>query len=184
MRMRGELLICVASLLLWGCFGSEEVDISDYPDVPRLAGRCVELLQPMFLVKRTEQNIRAEGLARYILVRPGESFAPFSVEEYLSGNHKPDDFAEVMELVASGTQIRLDRVWQLKSFEGSIPALTARMEHGEETLTVNVIKILETDWYLAIGDGEVHPTERPGVAGKQVLDTDFARFCDGEAEPD
>lgn len=178
MRWLAQFLICVALLLLWGCSGSEEVDISDYPDIPRLAGRCVELSQPMFLVKRTEQNIRAEDLAKYMLVRPGDGFAPYSVEEYLSGEYTPDDFAEVLELVASGTQIHLDRVWRLKSFEGSIPALTARIERGEEALTVNVVRILETHWYLAIGDGELHPTERTEVAGKQVLDADFARFCD------
>ncbi|MCP4203905.1 MAG: hypothetical protein GY769_18465 [bacterium] len=173
----GRLALVVGLLFVWaGCLKFEQVDISDYPDVPFLAGRCIELQQPMFLVKRNENNL--EPQVRNALVRPGKLFAPFSVDEYRSGDYEPDDLSEVLRLIEAGSRIQLDRVWDLEAFEGSIPALTAQMEHDGQTLTVNVIRILDDVWYSALDKGELHPTERAEVAGREILDARYARFCD------
>ena len=168
--------------LLTGCFKFEQVDISDYPDVPDLAGRCVELQQPMFLVKQTASSVQFRELTEHQLVRPGELFAPFSVDEYRSGSYKPDDLAEVLRLIEAGTRIRLDRVWDLEAFEGSTAALTASIKNDGQALTVDVIEILDEMWMLALDKGELHELEREEVAGRDVLDARFARFCDEEAE--
>ena len=175
-----RVLVFAVLIALVGCFRFEQVDISDYPDVPDLAGRCVELQQPMFLVARTEDNLETQ--VRNKLVRPGELFAPFSVEEYESGNFESDDLAEVLRVIESGSQINLDRFWKLEAFEGSIPALTAPIAHKGETLMVNVVKILDRTWYLALSDGKLAPIDREKVAGRDVLDARFARFCDEETE--
>jgi hypothetical protein len=164
-------------VLIQGCTQTTPEDISDRPDVPLLAGRCVEIVQPMLLVRRTTKVVDSEELTRFHLARFGELFAPFTVDEYRSGEYEPSPSAEPLQLVELGARMSIDRVWDLKGFEGSVPVLTASFEHSGAILVVNVVGILDDDWYRALDKGELSQLERQEVAGKGILDARFARFC-------
>lgn len=167
--------------VLSACSRSDQREITNEGEVAKLAGSCAETVVPMFLVRRTRSRIEAENLLRYMIVRPGGLFAPFTVEAYEGGDAQTDDLAEIVRVVPEGTRLMAESVWSLRSFDGYILSVSTTVEANEaELVTADMTSLLETAWKLDLADGNISEFEEAELRGKPLFDPEFSRPCESE----
>jgi len=171
--------MCLVMILIGigGC--SKRTELTKRRAFAGLIGRCVEIKQPVFLVRVAREDVRFEAISRYLIVRPGGLFAPFSVAEYKDGTYTPDVGGTVIEVLKEGTQLQFSRVWRISSFEGAILLVTTEfVTEKDGEITADVGKLLDDVWRLDLADGKLSEFEQQELAGRGVLDERYARFCE------
>jgi hypothetical protein len=160
-----------------GC--SKRTELTKMSAFAGLIGRCVEIKQPVFLVRVAREDVRFEDISRYLIVRPGGLFASFSVAEYKDGTYTPDVGGTVIEVLEEGTQLQLSRAWRISSFEGAILLVTTEfVTEKDGEITADVGKLLDDVWRLDLADGKLSEFEQQELAGRGVLDERYASFCE------
>lgn len=166
------------SALVAGCVGGGPVEITSHSGVEELAASCAEITSPVFLVRRTRPQIQEEQLLRYVIVKPGTLFAPFSVEAYERGEAEADELAEIVRVVPAGTQLEVESVWSIRGFEGEILSVSTIVDAGEAgDTTADMASLLDTNWRLDLADGKISELENSRLRGRPLFDPEYARPC-------
>jgi len=172
------LALCMSSIVMFDCSRADQVEITDRKEVRQIAGRCVETVVPMFLVRRSRPKIESEDLLRYMIVRPGELFAPFSVDAYERGEVEPDKLAEIVQVIPAGYRLKVESVWSLKRFEGDILSVSTTIQaHGVGEVTADMSSLLDEVWSLDLADGKISDFESSELQGRPILDPGYGRPC-------
>ena len=171
-----SMLMITALVANLGC--KRRIEVTDQRAFEELVGRCIEITQPVFLVRVTREDLRFEDIERYLLVRPGTIYTPYSVADYIRGNFSPDPGGEVIEIVSEGTKLKLTRAWQISGFEGAILIVTGEVSTQKEgRLLVDIGQLLDDVWRLDLADGQLSDFEQHELANREMLDHRYSRFC-------
>lgn len=175
------LTLCMSSVLLAGCAKFDRVEITHREEVQQVAGSCVETVVPMFLVRRSRPRIESEELLRYLIVRPGRLFAPFSVAAYERGEAEPDELAEVVQVIPAGYRLEVESIWSLEGFEGDILSVSTTVQtDGIGEISVDMTSLLDVTWALDLADGRISEFEEAELRGRTVFDPEYGRSCRSE----
>lgn len=179
MKFSAAVALCLAlGTPLSACSTSEPKEITAQEEVKKLAGSCAKTVVPMFLVRRTRPEIEAESLLRFMIVRPGALFAPFTVEAYERGEAQPDELAEIVRVIPADTRLEVQSVWSLESFEGHILSVSTSVNaNGGGVVTADMASLLETTWKLDLADGKISEFEKRELRGRPLYDPGFAVPC-------
>ncbi|MGB6338133.1 MAG: hypothetical protein WBG96_21215 [Thermoanaerobaculia bacterium] len=159
-----------------GC--ARKVEITSNSASSVLDGKCIEIQEPVFLIKVEEGEIDFPEVSQVRLAPPGSLFAPSGDSTFEVGAEGFDPTVERLSIVRSGTQFQVERVWSLQFFDGDSLVVLARIPTDNRGLVVaDVSELVHELWAIDLADGEISAMERKELAGKHVLDKRFAEFC-------